>query len=634
MLKSWSLHNFKAILDSGQVQLAPITVLAGLNSSGKTSFLQSILLIAQTLSNPVANRALLPNGPIVQLGTFDELLNRSSPTRALAIGFEFVTAGKEEVAFDEDDEPFFIPGPYVRSIQATICFRGVPQESSALSVLDASRVYTASASFHLTSWDEIGIPSLLFGKVQTEEGFTVQEVGEETMNRLLKEGDTDQIQRFLVRSPRPRHTADFDLSEHEPAEDYLPVLTHFLPTRLIYRFSQREHQARFLKRELALLLDASQPEPPTYPDSFVETSLPSFEQAQRDIQHLFEERQLTPLFQGTTFLDLIRWYRSLETALPEAQFETLKEEIAALIIQQIIEQEIADESEEKPRSHGLDLQDGINLMIQAKEELLERSVGELIEFFTTKIRYLGPLRADPQATQKYPFANEFDDVGSKGEYAAAVYEANQEKQIAWYNPFTQHVEQAMLQMAVDSWAQYLGIAQRVAIETAGTSGFRWLVYPKGGQAALPLASVGIGVSQVLPLLVMGLVSPSSTLLLIEQPELHLHPRVQARLGDFFLGLAACQKHCLIETHGENLINQLRYHIVRSGGQEQSNCAIYFVQQDEQGATTFVPIAISPRGNILNWPDGFFDESFLQQDLITEESLKQRAKQAAYDQHSS
>lgn len=158
--------------------------------------------------------------------------------------------------------------------------------------------------------------------------------------------------------------------------------------------------------------------------------------------------------------------------------------------------------------------------------------------------------------------------------------------------------------------------------------------PKDGQAPLPLASVGIGVSQVLPILVMGLVSSPHTLLLIEQPELHLHPRIQARLGDFFLGLAACQKQCLIETHGENLINQLRYHIVRSGGQEHSNCTIYFVQQDEQGATTFVPVAISPRGNILNWPDGFFDESFLQQDLITEESLKQRAKQTTYDQYPS
>jgi len=428
MLKSWSLQNFKAIIDSKRVHLAPITVLAGLNSSGKTSFLQSILLIAQILSNPVLNRSLLPNGPIVQLGTFDDLLNRSSPTRTLTISFE-LDKEKEEIEYDEDDEPFFISGPHIQSIRATICFRGVPQEGSSLSIIDASRVYTAYASFHLTSWEDIGFPSLLFGNAQIEEDFTLQEVDEETMNRLLKEGNAEQIQRFLVRSQRPRHTGDFDLSGQEQAENYLLTLIHFLPGRLAYRFSQTEHQARLLRKELALLLDVHIPEPPTYPSSFSSPSSSSFEQGKKALQQLFEEKHLSPLFQGTSFLDLIRWYRSLGRTLPEAQFDALKEEVAAIVIQRIIDQEIPHDPKEQSHSSELELQDALNLMLQAKEELLDRAVGSIVGFFTTKIRYLGPLRADPQATQKYPFTNEFDDVGSKGEYAAAVYEANQEKQI-------------------------------------------------------------------------------------------------------------------------------------------------------------------------------------------------------------
>jgi predicted ATPase len=70
MLKSWSIENFKPIINSGELKLAPVTVLAGLNSSGKTSLLQSILMIAQTLSNQVADRPLILNGPSVRLGTF------------------------------------------------------------------------------------------------------------------------------------------------------------------------------------------------------------------------------------------------------------------------------------------------------------------------------------------------------------------------------------------------------------------------------------------------------------------------------------------------------------------------------------------------------------------------------------
>ena len=128
---------------------------------------------------------------------------------------------------------------------------------------------------------------------------------------------------------------------------------------------------------------------------------------------------------------------------------------------------------------------------------------------------------------------------------------------------------------------------------------------------------------------MGLLAPSNTLLIIEEPEVTLHARVQARLGDFFVGLSKCNKQCLIETHSENLVSQLRYHIVQSGGQEESGCMIYFVDQDEKGAAKFEPIEISAQGNIMNWPGGFFDETMLQEDRITAASIKRRANKAKH-----
>jgi len=67
MLKSWSIENFKVIVNSGDLKLAPVTILAGKNSSGKSTLLQSILMIAQTLSNQIPDRPLLPNERIVQL---------------------------------------------------------------------------------------------------------------------------------------------------------------------------------------------------------------------------------------------------------------------------------------------------------------------------------------------------------------------------------------------------------------------------------------------------------------------------------------------------------------------------------------------------------------------------------------
>lgn len=262
-------------------------------------------------------------------------------------------------------------------------------------------------------------------------------------------------------------------------------------------------------------------------------------------------------------------------------------------------------------------------------ENLEGAVEQIIQFFTSKIRYLGPLRADPQASQKFSPSSELDDVGAKGEYAAAVYDANQNANIEWYNPVTKQIERGILKVALDNWVRYLDVANQIKIDTAGQSGFSWQVVHKKGQKPLPLSAVGVGVSQILPILVMGLLAPKDTLLMVEQPELHLHPSVQARLGDFFVGLSKCKKQCLMETHSENLVSQLRYHIVQAGGMENSDCIIYFVDQDNEGAARFEPVQISPQGNILNWPDGFFDETMLQEDRITAAGIKKRANKVKH-----
>src|SRR5579864_7132094 len=103
MLKSWAIQNFKPIFNSGELKLSLVTVLAGRNSSGKSSLIQSILMIAQTLSNQVLDRALLPNGPIVQLGTFEDILSEQTDLRTITVGF---TLEIEEQEKQEEHEGF------------------------------------------------------------------------------------------------------------------------------------------------------------------------------------------------------------------------------------------------------------------------------------------------------------------------------------------------------------------------------------------------------------------------------------------------------------------------------------------------------------------------------------------------
>ncbi len=547
MLKSWLIQNFKPILDSGELTLAPVTVLAGRNSSGKSSLIQSMLIIAQTLSSRILDRALLPNGPIVQLGTFEDILSEQTNLRTLVVSFE-LEMEKEEIKVPAKSKVRLVNerlvaglSTNIQSVKVTAQFRSVSTNSKRVSAIEASKVNVESVSMEV--------------------------VGSSYAQSSLFSGSETSLEFSL------------DITSLTPAEL----------------------------------------------DEFLKNVAPEY---LRLVPYATTELNYLGSFKLKSTLD--------NTRIPDPSLVSFSHFLPARLIGKYVDDKPGkikthNMLEESPQTGSGDNRGNATLEAVTNNvyvENLEEAVEQIVQFFTSRIRYLGPLRADPQSAQRFAPSSELDDVGAKGEYAAAVYNANQNASIQWYNPFDRKNEQSTLKEALDTWVNYLGVANEVKIQVAGQSGVSWQVVQREGHKALPLTAVGVGVSQILPILVMGLLAPDDTLLLVEQPELHLHPSVQARLGDFFMGLAKCGKQCLIETHSENLVSQLRYHIVQTGGQENSDCLIYFVDQDAQGAAKFNPIEISPQGNILNWPDGFFDETMLQEDRITAASLRKRAKKAS------
>jgi predicted ATPase len=132
--------------------------------------------------------------------------------------------------------------------------------------------------------------------------------------------------------------------------------------------------------------------------------------------------------------------------------------------------------------------------------------------------------------------------------------------------------------------------------------------------------VGTGVSQLLPILVLGLLAQVDDTLVIEHPELHLHPRIQTRLADFFLFLALTRRQVLVETHSEHIINRLRYRIVAPGGETvRDRIGIVFADL-QNGATTFSPVEVNEYGAIDSWPKGFFDEGAIEAERILRAAL--------------
>ena len=123
-----------------------------------------------------------------------------------------------------------------------------------------------------------------------------------------------------------------------------------------------------------------------------------------------------------------------------------------------------------------------------------------------------------------------------------------------------------------------------------------------------LTHVGVGVSQILPILVMCFLAGKGESIILEQPELHLHPKVQTRLADFFVSINALGKQCILETHSEYLINRLRYLVALTENENISqDTMIYFVEKEE-GHSIYRKVTINNYGVIDDWPKGFFDES--------------------------
>ena len=237
--------------------------------------------------------------------------------------------------------------------------------------------------------------------------------------------------------------------------------------------------------------------------------------------------------------------------------------------------------------------------------VLDASVDLARWWFSQKVRHLGPLRAAPQPFYGLPEAASVASVGKNGEYTAAVLSTFGKQRTLLPMPNGKE-RQARLGEAVDAWVRELGLLASVHPTEGGKYGYELNVSIEGVGRPLDLTTVGVGVSQALPIIVLGLIAGKGSLLLFEQPELHLHPNVQAALGDFFLALARSGRQLIIETHSEYLINRLRRRQKTDPKPDAMDVTRLFFFEREGAAAKVTPVRIGKQGSMPDWPRGFLD----------------------------
>lgn len=223
------------------------------------------------------------------------------------------------------------------------------------------------------------------------------------------------------------------------------------------------------------------------------------------------------------------------------------------------------------------------------------------------ISYLGPIRTKAERLYSWTGAKPLS-VGATGEHTIAALLASAQRRLnvgEGDQPFSAIIAAKLLQMdLIDAFQINPTSPQR--------QNYNVQVRTKGSRHWVDLADTGFGLSQILPVLVQGFYAPPHSTIVVEQPELHLHPRAQSELADVLISMVQAQEsdaprniQLIIETHSEHLLRRLQRRIAEDRI-PQSDVAAYFAQMSQSGAQ-LEPLAIDDCGNITNWPRGFFGE---------------------------
>jgi len=226
--------------------------------------------------------------------------------------------------------------------------------------------------------------------------------------------------------------------------------------------------------------------------------------------------------------------------------------------------------------------------------------------FDENLFYISSNRIGPEDIANYDEDMKF---GIDGEYLFGYFE--QHKRDRLHDVLIKDNSHKTLDAQVSYWLHYI-LSMNLRVETQEqTSDTIKVTFASDDIEGLSPFNVGAGNSYLAKILIMGLSCLKGQILIIENPEIHLHPKAQAKLADFFVFLENAGIQVIIETHSEHLINKLRYNVYKKK-LEYENTVIYYKESIQ---SDFQKISINKNGHFINeemveidFPSGFFDST--------------------------
>ena len=717
-LVSVRLKNFKSVRDQ-EINLAPLTVVVGKNSSGKSTVLQSILFLGQNASNPLGRNlsevgCLDLNGELVSLGIFKEALNdRASSNETISIGgtFTFNYDQKMElqpVATSQVNEEDVILGKkgtlnFNMNLEAENSFKESAIVSSKSA--DVSLNFEGKKLQHVSSTKSelADVEDLfdLFNEDGTEDtpdlwsGLSIYHEARITSSGTLH-GSTERPG-FRMNS---RFANLAENTELQGVKHLLALPVNGLTNVSRYTFFLNRQKAYFdgnrLRADVSFIMNQYQRKLGSNYEEILakriqRNAISSYQSMSVAIEDYVNKSKEFIQGVGT-------WITESEydlTGRALLKFENLPLELEAVLINKVTDSAPSEVREAKRNENGsisfkiselmlfapyIDFDRG-SLVAQivesirsywklVEEELEEEfrdfvgngisdvlvpaslndevsqegeglsseefefgdAVVRLSEYFENLV-YLGPLRLEPSDIYKRTLGSRNSQLplGMQGEHLARVVFENPSSNYPLPPDSSVQVIKGICAFndALNAWLKWLGIARTgIEVTTDRHYGFRLTVDRRY------LRSLGVGVSQVIPVIGVCLLAEVGSLILLEEPELHLNPNIQQKLADFFLAMTDSGRQLIVETHSEYLITRLRLRAM----QEPSNCDKFnfiFTEQEHENwnplsakspYTVYREVKPSKDGELPEWPAGFFDQVTTDVQALLDEMIKREESQ--------